>query len=279
MEKELPPVKERYFINTDFKPIGYFYTLMFWDELTRANRGEAFKRLLHVEPWWVVPFFMFPLLITIMLRLFSGRRAGWKLPGFAVLFAVFTTGFSTMALQIALLFSFQSVYGFIYETVGLIVALFMCGLALGALLTHRYVRDKTNINTLAVVQLLIATLALLIAIGLPRAAALPVPGMIFSLFAALTFIAGLINGVDFPLSLACYMALSGRAERTAGTVYGMELFGACAGAALASAVIAPVLGIIACCLFAAVANGTAFVILLIAKGGEPCLNSTKMRED
>ena len=77
--------------------------------------------------------------------------------------------------------------------------------------------------------------------------------------------AGVINGVDFPLVAACCMVLNQRAEKSAGTVYGVELFGACVGAALASAVIIPMLGIIACCLFAGIANGTAFVVLLICR--------------
>ncbi len=271
-EVELPPVENRYFINSDFKPIGYFYTLMFWDELTRGGRGETFRWLLYLEAWWAAPLFMIPILAAAGLRLFFKPAGKKSLVNFAILFTVFTTGLSTMALQIALLFSFQSIYGFIYETVGLIVALFMFGLALGAFLTHRYVKNKASIDTLALVQLLIAALAIFIAIVLPPAAAVHSAALIFFFFSLLTFTAGLINGVDFPLSMACYLAHSGRADKTAGIVYGMELFGATAGAALASAVIAPVLGIIACCLFAAIANGAAFIVLLISRGVEPCLN-------
>ncbi len=271
-EGKLPPVESRYFINADFKPIGYYYTLMFWDELTRSGGGKVFKGLLHIEAWWAIPLFMIPLLAAAFLRFFT-RRSFKKGPAnFAILFTVFTTGLSTMALQIAVIFSFQSIYGFIYETIGLIVALFMCGLALGAFLTQRYVKNKAKIDTLAFVQLFIALLALLIALVLPPAATVQSPALIFFIFTMLTFTAGLINGVDFPLSMACYMSLGSRAEKTAGTVYGIEIFGACAGAALASAIIAPVLGIIACCLFAAIANTTAFIVLLLARGAYPCLN-------
>jgi len=264
-ERELPPVEERYFINSDFKPIGYYYTLMFWDELTRNGRGRTFERLLRVEPWWILPLCFIPLLMVLGLRTATKKSKARPDTALAVLFTVFTTGFSTMSLQIAMLFSFQSVYGFVYEMVGLIVALFMFGLSLGAFITNRYIRNKANLNRLAAVQLAIALLAGLIAVMLPRAAAVQYSAVIFILFSLLTFSAGLINGVDFPLSAACYMALGGGAEKTAGTVYGVELFGACLGAVLASAVVAPVLGIIACCLFAAVANGTAFVVLLMSR--------------
>jgi spermidine synthase len=88
---------------------------------------------------------------------------------------------------------------------------------------------------------------------------------VFILFSSLTFIAGLINGVDFPLSAACYMTLDQRTEKSVGTVYGLELIGACAGAGIASVIVAPILGIVACCVFAGVANGTAFIVLLISR--------------
>ncbi len=291
-EQQLPSVEENFFINTDFQPIGYYYTLMLWDELTRPDQTHMLQNLLHVRWWWILPLCIFPLLIVARLRMQNfklEKRTPPKKPpqsripdentsdsatktpkqqsdtNFAVLFTVFTTGFSTMAMQIALLFSFQSIYGFIYEMVGLIMALFMCGLSLGAFLTHRYITPKSNLNLLAAMQLVIAMLALLIAVLLNWAAGVPSPAIIFALFSSLTFTAGLINGIDFPLSAACYMSLQGQAEKTAGTVYGLELVGACIGAALASVVVAPILGILACCVLAAIVNFTAFVVLLICR--------------
>ena len=170
-----------------------------------------------------------------------------------------------MALQIALLFAFQSIYGFVYEMVGLIVAIFMAGLLLGTAITQQWVVDKANIRLLAGVQLLIALFAGLIAIALPEAAALHAPAAVFALFSGLTFAGGLLNGLDFPLATACCLALDRRAEQATGRVYGLELFGACLGAALASVVVAPVLGIVACGLLAAAVNATAFGVLLIAR--------------
>lgn len=263
-ELRLPPVDRRYFINSDFKPIGYYYTLLFWNELTRADYGGAFKLILRVEPWWMAPIVCVSLVVALFLRL-AGRRAGKRGDThFAVMFAVFTTGLSTMALQIALLFSFQSIYGFVYEMVGLIVAIFMAGLALGAAITQRFVGDKSNLRILAAVQLLIALFAGLMAIGLPWSAATESSRAVFVLFSAMTIAAGVLNGADFPLATACCMALNKRAEKATGIVYGVELFGACAGALLASVVVAPVLGIVACCLLAGIANAAAFLVLMIS---------------
>jgi spermidine synthase len=263
--EHLLPLEQRFFINSDLKPIAYYYTVMFLEDITRVTHRETLKQFLQVQPVLLIAILGAPLLVTVGLRMGTRRQRERIDSHFAVLFSVFTTGFSTMTLQIALIFSFQSTYGFVYEIIGIIVALFMLGLALGACFTHRYVADKTNINTLAKIQLLIALFAGGIAVMLPVVAKLHSPAMIFTLFSSLTFIAGVINGVDFPLSAACGMRMLRRAEKSAGVVYSLELFGACMGATLASVLVAPVWGIVACCWIAGVANGTAFITLMVSR--------------
>ncbi len=261
----LEPIASRFFINSDFRPIGYFHTLMVWAELTRGERSLLLPGLLELGAAWIIVPVLVVLLIVLALRLLAAGQGRPRDRSFAVGVAVFTTGLSTMSLQIALLFSFQSLYGFIYEMVGLIVAIFMAGLATGTLLTHRFVRDRANPDILAAVQLTIAVFSVLIGISLPAIAAIPSIHAIFFLFSCLTFISGVLNGFDFPLATESFRALNRRAERSTGQVYSIELLGACLGAALASAVIAPIMGLVACCLLAALANATAFVALMISR--------------
>ncbi len=262
-EEELPAANERFFINSDFRPIGYYHTLIFWNVLARGDRGAILRRVAAIEPWWIFPPMAIVLLLTFTLRVFSAPPRK-----FAVLSAVFTTGMSTMALQVALLLAFQSIYGFVYEMVGLIVALFMAGLATGTTVVQRLVRDKARLGMLTAMQGAVALLALGVAVALPHAAALQSAAGVFALFAIITFAAGALNGADFPLAAACYLRLDLNVERATGTVYSVELFGACLGAALAGIAVAPVLGIIACCLLAALANGTACAQLLVCGRGE-----------
>lgn len=260
-DADLPPVNAAAFINSDFRPIGYFHTLVFWNLLIDEGKAPFFAWMARARPWWVAPPLVAALLAAILLRFLPVPRARRSGRAFAVRSAVFTTGLSTMSLQVALLFAFQATHGFVYEQVGLIVAVFMAGLLGGALLTQRTVRDKTDPRPLTRVQGSIALFAALMAVVLPAAGALPSPFWILAAFYGLTFMAGFFNGLDFPLATAACAAPHGRAEKSVGVVYGLELFGACAGAAVASAFIAPVLGIAACCYLAALANGTAFLIL------------------
>ena len=260
-ERSLPPAHRRTFINSDFRPVGYYYTLLFWNVLARKDHAGWLQWIARVESWWILPPAAAVLLAAWILRRTGPPGADLR---FAVGIAVFTTGMSTMALQIALLLSFQSVYGFVYERIGLIVAIFMGGLLAGAAATRRRAAAGRP-GLLAGVQGLLAASAALIAVALPWAAAITVPAAVFALFAALTFAAGLLNGLDFPIATACAFAMNRRAEKSVGMVYGIELLGACAGAMLAGAIVAPVLGIAACCMLASLANAVAFGVLMIAR--------------
>ncbi len=265
-ESALSPVRSRHFINSDFRPVGYVHTVAFWSHFTAAGRTAAFRWILRVEPWWMVPVLVILLLGAVILRRPAAVRSGAGIGRYPLLAAVFTTGLSTMTLQIALLFAFQAVYGFVYEMIGAIVGGFMAGLAAGTLATLRFVRLKSDTRILMLVQLAIALCAGLIALALPLSGGIASPSLQLALFLGVTFIAGFLNGVDFPLAAACFHALDGKAERATGTVYGVELFGACCGALLAGVMVAPVLGVGACCWLAAIGNGAAFLVLLISGG-------------
>ncbi len=266
-EANLPAVQARFFLNSDFKPIGYYYTLRFWDALSGGRQANTFRSILHVRPWWSLFAVLFCFGFVLFLKQVPALRKSSADRHFAVRLAVFTTGLATMALQVALILAFQSLYGFVYEMIGVITGLFMAGLALGTFTIRKLVKVKSNYYLLAVIQLITGLYALFMAFVLPEAATLAQPNLVFGLTAALTFGAGFINGADFPLAAACCQALRQNPEQSTGTVYGVELLGACAGALMASVVVAPVLGIPAVCLLAAIANLTAFGVLRLSGQG------------
>jgi spermidine synthase len=280
-DRGLPPVEARTFINSDLRPIGYFYTVVLWHTLTRPGETRVFDWLSRVRLWWALPVAAAALGYLLFLRL-AGHRAmrggNGRFPRaggagrsradarFALVAAILTTGFSTMVLQIAILFSFQSVYGFVYEMVGLIIALFMAGLAAGAGLTYRWTGGVGSRRSLAVVQLLVASYAVVVALGIPLSAGVGSSWGTFLLFSALTVGGGVLNGAGFPLATSCCLGLGEPPEGAAGMVYGNELVGGCIGAALAGVVVAPVLGVVACCLLAGIMNATALALILLSRG-------------
>ncbi len=272
-EQMLPPVEERYFINSDLKPIAYYYTIMFWTELTRNGHTDLLKQLLLIKPYWPGLLFLLLLLPAIYYRLSKTVKTGkpFTAVNYALSLAILTTGFSTMVLQVTILFIFQSTYGFVYELIGLIIALFMGGLAVGTYLANRFIKDKSKLQYLMAVQGTIAFYALFMSIVIPVSSNLIDPVTIFIITSLITFFAGLVNGIDFPLASSCLMAININADKSGSKVYSIELFGASLGAIITSVFVAPVLGLQFSCLLAALANGTAFVVILLSGGDYNCL--------
>ncbi|KMQ49970.1 Spermidine synthase [Chitinispirillum alkaliphilum] len=266
LESKLPEVHEKHFLNSDFRPIGYFYTIMHWHSITGKNRNEVFTNLLKVKPVWILFPFVLCIFIAVCLRI-SSREAGNKRGvRFAVLTTVFTTGMSTMILQIGILFLFQSLYGFVYEMAGVIIAVFMLGLALGAGSSQKFICNKSSLKNLALVQAFMAALAACIAFILPEAAKINSTMIVLIVFSTITFIAGFLNGIDFPIAAACYLGTNNRVEKSTGIIYSTELTGACIGAVSASILLVPVFGIVTCCILASVVNIFAlFTIILSGK--------------
>jgi len=99
-------------VNTDFSPVLYFYHLRHW--MSQFNVG-------------------FGLLQAVLLVLFCVYLIRLRGPALVL----FASGFAGSALEIILLLAFQVLCGSVYHQVGVIVTVFMVGLALGAAWTNR----------------------------------------------------------------------------------------------------------------------------------------------
>ncbi|MCR4290953.1 MAG: fused MFS/spermidine synthase [Candidatus Scalindua sp.] len=130
-------------VNTDAKPVTYFLNLMLWDKLTGDKLGGTLQWLKNSH----VTTFLIPVLILVVCRfvyvtLFS--RSPDVQQRFNSIAAIATTGFAGMALEIILIFAFQNIYGYVYENIGLIIAVFMFGMALGGGISNRLILRSTS---------------------------------------------------------------------------------------------------------------------------------------
>ena len=120
-------------MNTDLKPIAYFYNLVLWAIFSGGKEKLSIgflQRIAGARMWW----FLLPLFIFFVIRVayvYFKKEKMKKHLTFNRLFAITTTGFAGLALEIVIIFSFQNIYGYIYQKIGLIVSLFMVGLTLG----------------------------------------------------------------------------------------------------------------------------------------------------
>src|SRR5208282_6237285 len=104
-------------MNKDFNPILYYYHLRHWMSQFNVRFGLMQAGLLVVLGFYLV-----------------------RLRGSALV--LFASGFAASALEVVLLLAFQVLCGSVYHQVGVIVTVFMAGLAIGAVLTNRSSRRK-----------------------------------------------------------------------------------------------------------------------------------------
>jgi spermidine synthase len=227
-------------INRDFSPVLYYYHLVHWLSQFKVRFG-------------LLAGLLAGLFLACLVLL--GRRAvalgAGAVVGPLVLFA---SGFAASALEVVLLLGFQILHGTLYRQIGVIVTLFMAGLAVGAYWTNRWAQGwgRRALGILAgAIAVLAALLPLLLSglgrLGHPAFAALGAQAGI----PLLALVLAALVGMQFPLAsrLECRDPAA-----TAARLYTADFLGACLGAFLASTLLLPLLGVTATCLLTAGLN-------------------------
>jgi spermidine synthase len=236
-------------INTDFAPALYYYHLRHWlSQFT--ERTSLLGGILLV------------LLTAYLYRLRAVPRV------------VFAAGFAAMAIEIVLLLGFQALYGSLYQQVGLVVTVFMAGLAAGAWHANRTrLRSEVaepihsrrpedgapemsdparspSVRLIALLSVAIAGMAALLPFILPHLGRFSAPAG-QSVILLFTFLLALLVGWQFPLAGAVE---PGGAAAAASRLYTADLVGASLGALLVSALLIPLVGVTTVCLLTAGLN-------------------------
>jgi predicted membrane-bound spermidine synthase len=157
-------------------------------------------------------------------------------------------------LELVLLLAFQSLCGSVYHQVGVIVTVFMAGLALGAIMMNRLM-PQANRGSLALLALAVAGYAILLAFLLPllnrmggTAGSLV---LVKAAIASLTLILAVLVGMQFPL--ANRLEFDGTVTG-ASCLYTADFVGAFLGALLASTLLIPLISVAGVCLLTAALN-------------------------
>jgi spermidine synthase len=152
-----------------------------------------------------------------------------------------------MAMQILLLLAFQSIYGYVYHELTILIGLFMAGIACGSWLGIPRMSSRNSLpyRTMATTQLLLALScpALIFAFSLLERLSGPATMWMAAQLAlpALAALSGVLGGYQFPIASEVY--LHDRTGRQGlGTLYAVDLLGGCAGALLLSTYLIPVFG-------------------------------------
>jgi spermidine synthase len=253
----------RGFANRDLDPVGLFYGLSYWNALFSPGLARVFGTLGRLKLGVVaLPLAGCALLfLAVGLLTGRGRRA-------AVPIAIAATGFAGMTADLVIIFAFQTLYGYVFQWIGLLITAFMAGLSLGGLLmTRRLARTGGALRTLLWLEAgLLLFWALLPAAlkGLYGGMDHPlVSGSLQALLLFLNALAGFLVGSQFPLANRIWLEGRKSQGEAVGMLYACDLIGAFLGSILVSVVLIPVLGIVETCLLVAILKGVSLVLMLV----------------
>lgn len=285
-------------VNTDARPVTYFLNLVLWDSLT----GGYLHGLFHYLKNAGIQSFFIPILLILAGRIMYLIFRTWK-GNYSYytkqlktncLIALATTGFAGIALEMVLLYAFQNIYGYIYERMGVIVAVFMVGLAFGGYFANRIINKMSgrrrlptandniftpeNFNAkgwhgqtrLSVPDSCWITL-LMIFEGVIGCYALVLPFFIhrlssYSIAAEVGLtcfigVAGILTGMEFPLVNKILIEHRQGIAMSAGATNSADHVGAFLGAILTGVIFIPLFGIFRTCLILAALNIASLILI------------------
>ncbi|HDY86928.1 MAG TPA: hypothetical protein ENH82_02295 [bacterium] len=225
-------------INRDFTPVSYHQQILYWLSYFKFN-------------YWLLTGIFLIIIFFIVSRL-SPVNLG-----------LFTGGFAASSIEVLLLLSFQIIYGYVYQMIGIIITLFMAGIAAGALYRHIIFRNA-NIGNYIKVQFSIGGYSILLPFILLALKAGNVNYTIIHLvFFALTVIIALLIGMEFSLASKLQPR---KISSIAAEIYSVDLLGSAIGALLVTAYLIPFLGIVKVGIIIGLLNIASGVVCFLKRG-------------
>ena len=243
-------------VNRDFAPVAYYFNVTLWSSQFGAGYRRTFQSLGRVT--------FSGLFGALAINLCVLAAGVWWAPGIkdrlraSAGFCVAAMGFTLIGLEMLLLLAFQAIYGYVYQQLAIIIAGFMVGMALGSWWGMR--SDAARLRPcpptraefffgarkLVALQMLAAVLPLLLCALFHAFEATRRPAAIFVvsqiIFPLLAMLCGLIGGYQFPLASRIFFARPNGSLGSPGTLYALDLAGACLGALVLSSYLVPVFG-------------------------------------
>ena len=253
-------------INSDFRPMGVFLSLSYWNALFSPSLAGIFK---WFEGFSLRISIAFIILFTLLMSLVFVKRP--SLSRQSIPYAIFTTGLVGMIFNLAVIFTFQTFYGYLYHQIGLLIAIFMFGVALSSFYMTRYLeRIERDSHLFLKIEIYIIFFAFLF----PFVFSIPsqylektvLSLLVYPLFLIMSFFSGACIGLQFPLASKIYLALPGKEGtlgHTAGLLYGADLLGGFLGGLFGGILLLPILGLKESCFMMAMIKISSLVLLLI----------------
>ncbi len=254
-------------INRDFQPIGVFYGLSYWNSLFSPSMRKIFT-------WFEkVNIRMIGILLTGFVLFFIFLHSKIiNLSKISIPCAIATTGFAGMIFDLSLIFTFQALYGYVFYWIGLLVTAFMFGAASGSLaMTSFMERSGKDITLFLKIETAITVFAgilpLIFLFFRPYLESPVIFLLLKIIFLLLCFLSGLFIGAEFPLANKMQLSAAHNLSKTAGLLYGCDLFGGWAAGITGGVILLPVLGLAETCVVVVMLKVSSMIVLYLTARG------------
>jgi len=241
--------------NTSLLPISLFYGLDYWNTLFSPYLTRFFKVIEKINLGILLLPIIFLTLLILSLSIFFNRLKKISIP-----YAILTTGILGMTCDLVIIFIYQSLYGYVYHHIALLITAFMAGLTLGGwLMTKRLSGMKNKKLKFALLEagLIVFSLAII-----PLFVYLGKSKLNLSfIFFPLSAISGFLVGSEFPLANSLYQIKN--STQTAGLLYALDLLGSWIGALIVSVALIPIVGLVQTCIFLAILKLSSLILISI----------------
>ncbi len=236
-------------VNRDFVPTCYFNNMVLWGFQWHPKLRQLFLKISQVP----IGHIWIGLTVAgalIVLFFWTGPSSRFRT---AAAGSVAAVGAAEIVVQMVLLLGFQIVAGFLYVQLALIIAFFMAGLAIGAVMISVW-QSKDSFRPVVIrwgfiiIQILVALFPLGFMLLLfnfqnqwRHELSLQVIGWIFS---GIALIVGVLGGSHFSLVVFVLAGLGESPRKIGGKLYAFDLAGSAAGVLVAVFITLPIFGLI-----------------------------------
>ena len=253
-------------LNKDLEPVGVFYSIGLWNALFTPAFQKTFKLAAKLDLKTSAGIIFLSLPVFLCLVWFKRKSTKSIIPNIISPLLVLGTGFSGVSLNLILLLSLQTFYGYVYSHIGLLLSGFMVGLTMGSLLMSKKLKRIDNaiallvkIDSGFVIFCLIFPLILLGLQFLVRQNVFFF--LMLIILVKISVFIGFIVGLEFPLTNKIYLERKHRGKVPANILYAVDMLGAFFGAILITVLLIPVLGIINTVIFIFLVKLSIFILL------------------
>jgi spermidine synthase len=228
-------------VNTVLHPITFYFDFILWSSKTSDTLKKALH-FLHAVPFGIA-FIALGILLFAISVLMTRRKRGDR----ATFFAITSLGLTEISLEIILLLTYQSLFGYVYTAIALLIACYMLGLVAGSLWENRPVSADTKeqrASLSARYSVAIMVFCLCLALYLLKFSQLPPLLRSSFIFYVFITVAGGIGGMQFSAINKHYIDSGEEQTASVGDIYGSDMVGSSIGALGTSLVFIPLYGII-----------------------------------